>query len=178
MALNNGSLSVNGMFGDSWRSTYEERVMTISSTTKRFFRANGDSWWFSWNAPANAYLVAEPQNQHATLTFDTSTTLYTLTFADGTMHIFNNSGYLTALVDRNGNQTVVTYDVYNRITTVTDAANRSLTFIYAAGGLQPTSAQDASGTVATYTYNSYQLTRVTYADSYSSISPTTTLPTI
>jgi YD repeat-containing protein len=43
-----------------------------------------------------------------------------MTFTDGTRKTFNNSGYLTAITDRNGNKTAVNYDAANRITNVTD----------------------------------------------------------
>jgi YD repeat-containing protein len=164
---NDTTLPPTGMFGDSWRSTYEERLFVIDSNNTKYVRSNGDLWYFVWNNAANAYLVAQPVNQHATLTFNVSTGLYTLTFADGSKENFNNTGYLTALVDRNGNQTSVTYDGSHRITRVTDAASRSLNFGYtdANNPNQTTSVTDAVGTVATYIYGtSSQLTKATYAD--------------
>ncbi|MGE5052921.1 MAG: RHS repeat-associated core domain-containing protein [Acidobacteriota bacterium] len=79
--------------------------------------------------------------------------------------MFNNSGYLISIADRNGNATGVTYDSSNRITQVTDAASRSVTFTYAGSSLQANTVQDSTGTIASYTYDgSQRLTRVTYPD--------------
>jgi RHS repeat-associated protein len=163
----NPSPSSVAMFGDSWRSTYEEHLYVKDSTNIQYARANGDIWWFTWNSTTNSYYVLTPQNRYASMTFNNTTLLYTLTFSDGTTRAFNNNGYLTALTDRNGNKAIVSYDSSNRITTVTDAANRSITFSYtdANNPGQATSAQDSTGTIATYTYDVYtRLTKVSYAD--------------
>jgi YD repeat-containing protein len=164
---NNGKLPDAGMFGDSWRSTYEEALTVVDTTNIKYWRPNGDSWWFRWSNPNNAYYVLAPQNQHATLTFNSTTLLFTLTFSDGTQRIFNNAGALTALIDRNGNQTTITYDSSNRISQVTDAAARSITFTYndPHNPAQATGVQDSTGTIATYTYDTLtRLLQVTYAD--------------
>ena len=167
---NDSSLPAAGMFGNSWRSTYEERLFVLNSTNIKYVRANGDGWYFTWNNAANAYYVVHPVNQHAALTFDSSTGLYTLTFADGTKEIFNSPGYLSARVDRNGNRTTVAYDSSQRITQVTDPASRTLTFSYSDPNNpnQATSVADATGSIATYNYTgTAQLSKATYADSSS-----------
>ena len=71
-----------------------------------------------------------PLDEHATLQADITQISYTMAFVDGTRKTFNNGGYLTAITDRNGNKTAVNYDTDNRITNVTDAAGRVLTFNY------------------------------------------------
>jgi YD repeat-containing protein len=108
-----------------------------------------------------------PQNQHATLTYSSGTLLYTLTFLDGTSRIFNAGGQLTKIIDRNRNTTVLAYDSSNRVSTVTDPANRVITFSYTdpQNTKQATSVADSVGTIATYTYDGYsRLTQVTFAD--------------
>ena len=154
-----------GMFGDSWRSTYEERLHVIDSNTIEYVRADGGSWFFTFRN--GAWVLGSPSDEHATLSFDTTTTQYTLTFKDGSTETFNNPGYLIGASDRNGNQSTIILDVSNRITQVTDAAGRSLWFDYPDGNTRLVqTAHDAVGTVATYAYdNSARLTQVTYADS-------------
>jgi RHS repeat-associated protein len=157
-----------GTFGDSWRSTYNERLQSLTGGVTKYWQANGNAWFFTYDSINNVYNLTSPLQEHASLTFDSVASQYTLTLVDGTKKLFNSSGYLTAIVDRNGNQVTVSYDTSNRITQVTDAASRSITFTYGdpSNPNQATSVQDATGTIASYTYDSSsRLTRVTYADS-------------
>lgn len=156
-------LPVSGMFGHSWRSTYEEALVSSGSAIQ-YFRSNGDDWTFQ--SSGSSYVLTTPPNEHATLSFNG--TQYTMVFPDGTQHLFNSSGFLTTIVDRNANQVSLTYDGSNRITQVTDAASRTLTFAYTNSSFPSlaTSATDAAGTVATYTYDvSGRLQQVLYPDS-------------
>jgi RHS repeat-associated protein len=158
----------SGMFGDSWRSTYEENLLSFGTDYIKYFRSNGDGWLFKWNSSTSSYQLMNPPNRHATLTYNGTTTLYTITFADGSSRVFSNSGHLISLADRNNNQTTVSFDTSGRISTITDAASRTLTFAYANTSFPnvATSAADSTGTVATYTYDSSgRLTNVTYPDS-------------
>lgn len=163
---NNSPVQETGMFGESWRSTYEERLTVTTGTSAQYWRANGDSWKFSWDSVSASYLSTDPPAANANVVFNTTTTLYTLTFHDGSQRIFNNSGYLTQIIDRNGNTATVNYDQFHRITSVVDAANRSVTFSYS--GYQVASMSDSTGTIATYTYGgtspNYTLTKVAYPD--------------
>ena len=159
------TLPAAGMFGDSWRSTYEERIASFGSNFIKYYRSNGDGWWFQANG--SSYQLANPPNEHATLVYNGTLGQYTITFADGTKRVFNGSGYLTAILDRNNNQVSITYDSSNRITTVTDAASRNVTFTYANASFPAlaTSAADAAGNIANYTYDtSGRLSQVLYPD--------------
>lgn len=153
-----------GMFGDSWRSTYEQRLKVLDSTTIQYVRSDGSSWFFLY--VNGAWALGSPADEQATLSFDTTTTNYTLTFQNGSSETFNNSGYLIGLSDRNGNETTVSIDATNRITQVTDAAGRSLWFDYPDGNTRQVQAiHDAVGIIATYAYDaSSRLSSVTYAD--------------
>ncbi|HEX2270188.1 MAG TPA: IPT/TIG domain-containing protein, partial [Pyrinomonadaceae bacterium] len=70
-------------------------------------------------------------------------------FADGNLLRFNPAGILTALVDRNGNATTLSYTGAN-LTTITDAAGRSVTLTYS--GSLITRATDPIGRTWNYTY--------------------------
>jgi len=160
-------ISAAGMFGDSWRSNYEEALQILQNNQIKYWRGDGSAWTFTWNSTTQTYALTYPTNEYVSLAFNSSTTLFTLTYKNGSKEIFNNSGSLTALVDRNGNQTTLSYDSSNRLVTVTDAAGRSLTFNYGNSSFpgQVTSIQDSAGTIAAYTYaaGSY-LTSAAYAD--------------
>jgi RHS repeat-associated protein len=93
----------------------------------------------------------------------------TITQKDGTTRNFNSAGYLTSIVDRNGNTTTIAVDPanQNRISSVTDPAGRVLTFSYTNAQFPRlcTSITDAVGSAATYVYDSTgRLSSVTYPD--------------
>jgi YD repeat-containing protein len=116
-----------GMFGDSWQSTYEEHIQTTQAGAN-YWRADGSAWEFTYNSQTKAYTLASPLDARASLSFSSHTALFTVVLLDGSQRIFNSAGYLTALIDRNGNQVTVAHDSSNRITQVTDPAGRVLTF--------------------------------------------------
>ncbi len=70
-------------------------------------------------------------------------------FAERALLRFNSSGTLTAMVDRNGNTTTLTYTGGN-LTSITDPVGRSVTLTYSGGNVS--SATDPLGRVWTYTY--------------------------
>ncbi len=165
--LNNPPFSA-GMFGAGWTSDFEERLQTLDSTHLRYWLSSGNSWMLQQpsGCPTCAYSVARPLNEHASLVYNSSTALYTLTFVDGTTKTFSSTGYLTAVTDRNGNKTVVTYDSSNRISKVTAPGGQWLSFSYANSTFVSlaTSAQDSVGTVATFAYTGNQLIQAAYPD--------------
>lgn len=159
------SLPLSGMFGDSWRSTYEEYVL-VSGNFATYYTATGDNWSFIYSSASQAYIVFNPPDQHATIAFNSTTNQYLLTLKSGDTRVFSGAGNLVSLLDRNNNTTTLTYDTSNRITQVKDAANRTVTFNYGNPSFPNlvTTAQDATGTIATYTYLSSLLSNVTYPD--------------
>jgi YD repeat-containing protein len=125
-----------GLFGPNWRSTFEERVFLGSDNYMKYSRSDGSFWSFGYNtstAAGNAvYSVAAPANVTATLTQGSSS--WTLLFENGEQRLFDNtSGNLTAIIDRNGNTTSLSYDMVGRLVTVTDPASRHLYFTYGSG---------------------------------------------
>ena len=71
------------------------------------------------------------------------------------------------MIERNGNQTALTYDGSNRLSTVTDPAGRMIAFSYGDPNnlSQATSVQDSVGVIANYAYgSSSRLVQVIYAD--------------
>ncbi|MGH9509423.1 MAG: DUF6531 domain-containing protein, partial [Terriglobales bacterium] len=157
-------IELNGAFGHSWRSTYEERLGFLTGGHKKYWREDGSAWIFTYDSVMQSYALLAPPDERAWLTYDSGTTQFTLTFLDGSKRIFNSGGYLIAIQDRNGNQTTITLTAANRPWQVTDAAGRWVKFNYDGSGRVST-LQDAIGTLATYTYISIGLlSRATYAD--------------
>lgn len=164
----NDPVELVGTFGNSWRSNFDERLVFDTSTspaqTAQYWRGNGGVWNFIAGQTAGSYAISAPMNEHATIQVDPNTQIATMTFYNGTARVFNPAGYLTAIIDRNGNQTTIAYDSSNRITKVTDPANRVLTFNYSTLR-QVQSIQDSVGVMATYTYDTNnRLTKVAYPD--------------
>jgi YD repeat-containing protein len=156
------------MFGFGWRSTYEEQLYAADAQTLEYWRGDGSAWTFTYNPVLSSYSLASPPNERAQLVMNSGNGGFTLTLADGAQRLFNNQNLLAAIVDRNGNQTTIAYDGYNRIASVSSPGGKTLTFAYGDSNnpMQATTAQDGVGTVATYTYDSSsRLTQVTYADS-------------
>jgi len=75
---------------------------------------------------ASTWTVASPASVTATLMLN-GTLSWKLVFQDGEQMIFDYaSGSLTAIVDRNGNTTQLSYDTWNCLVTVSDPAGRHL----------------------------------------------------
>ena len=159
--------SVAGMFGNSWRSTYEEALTGPDSNNNlTYWRGDGSAWTFTYNSVLNSYSLTSPPDVRAQLVSNFNGG-FTLTLPDGTQRVFNGQNLLAALIDRNHNQTTLAYDTYNRLASVTSPGGSTLTFTYGDPNNpnQATTAQDSVGTVATYTYDSaLRLTKVTYPD--------------
>src|ERR1700733_2787697 len=80
-----------------------------------------------------------------------------VTFQNGEKRVFNglSGGPLSAITDRNGNTTTLTYDSNNRLTTVTDLVGRHLYFTYASGtstNVTNVTSDSDSGINVTYSY--------------------------
>jgi hypothetical protein len=81
----------SGIFGDSWRSTFEERIQTLTGGAVKYWKADGSSLFFSFNVGTGSYYMTAPANDQTSLNFDSGTTLWTVTFKDGGKKIFNNA---------------------------------------------------------------------------------------
>jgi YD repeat-containing protein len=183
-----------GMFGANWRSTYEEQVFVGTDHYMKYARGDGSFWslGYSSGSPDGAvekYRVVAPAFVSSTssgdsgggaeLAHDSTTsanTPWTFTFGDGEKRLFDSTtGYLTTIIDRNGNTTTINRDSIGRITSVSAPGGRSITFTYgdATNPRQATSVDDGcttcagGSTIATYQYihdGSARLQKVTYAD--------------
>jgi len=162
-----GPPNVAGMFGQSWRSTYEETIAGPDSNDNvKYWRGDGSAWTFAYNGALNVYSLLSPPNVRAQLVSN-PTGGFTLILADGTQRVFNAQDLLSTIVDRNGNQTTLAYDSSNRLISASSAGGSTLTFTYGNSSTPTlvTTVQDGVGTVATYTYDgSSRLTQVSYPD--------------
>jgi len=158
-----------GMFGPSWRSTYEERVFVGSDYYIKYARSDGSFW--SFGLSNQGWRPAAPASVSATLIQNgglVSTTPWLLTFQNGEQRQFDYAtGHLTAIVDRNGNTIQLAYDGSNRLVTVTSPASQHLYFNYGAGTTTNlvTSVTSDFGVTLSYSYDAQgRLAQVTKPD--------------
>jgi hypothetical protein len=104
-----------------------------------------------------ATFATPPPDLNASLTRDTSTGVYTLTFNRAEIRqVFNSAGQLTQIKDRNDNTIGLTYYASGAqsVDDVTDTQGRVFGFDQAGGGVKIPAAHDPSGRDLTYTYGS------------------------
>lgn len=157
-----------GIFGPNWRSTYEERIVFATDNYIKYIRSDTTFWSFGVGGSVTSWAVIGPANIGATLNTDTSTNSYfTLTSLSGEQRRFDKTtGNLIAIIDRNGNTTTVAYDSSGRLSTVTDAASRTLTFTYGGSFTNlATSVSSSAGISLSYSYDTQgRLIQVTKPD--------------
>jgi YD repeat-containing protein len=162
-----GPPSAAGMFGDSWRSNYEELIQQPDASTLRYWRGDGSAWDFTFVA-GTGYVLSKPSDEHAALVYDSGAGVVSITFKDGSVRRFDSAhNYsLTSITDRNGNATSLTYDISARLVQVLAPSGVILSFQYqnTAFPALVTSVTSPAGNV-NYTYDSNRrLTSVAYAD--------------
>jgi YD repeat-containing protein len=166
-----------GIFGQGWRSTYEERIIfpppspSVNGLSPpiKYARSDGSYWQFVWNVTLSQWVSASPNNVMASLTSNLDyTQVFVTNKRTGEVRTFEKSdGLLTSIADRNGNTTQLTYDTSNRLVTVTSPAGQHLYFNYGTGASNylVTSVTTDFGITLSYTYNSLgELVQVTKPD--------------
>lgn len=165
------ALSVNGVLGPRWTSTYSRRisyeasagpfapavarVMYDNGKARTYFRYPGGNWGSGVDVSDDLTWKADANGQP---------TGWTLTRRDeGTIETYNAAGQLTKLVMPDGFALTLTYVAghANQIDQIVDPQGRNLRFAYdAQGRLQSLTLPD--GSVASYAYNaSGELANVT-----------------
>src|ERR1051325_208745 len=157
------------MFGDSWTSNFEERLVFVDGQTIDYWRADGSKLRFTLVLSccgSTIYGIVAPKLD-AGLSLNWGTNQYTASITGKSKMTFDSSGRLLSIADWNNNTTTLTYDGSMRLAQVTDAGARSLTFTYGDPNTSTvvTSVQDSVGAVATYQYDpTGLLLQATYAD--------------
>ena len=117
-----------GAFGYGWSSSFSDRLV-VEPASKRatLYQADGATVPFaeggegSYSAPAWSPDKLAGSAEHG----------YTLTYADQTRYKFAGAGgRLESVVDRNGNETTMTYNRAGQPESVTDPAGRKLALTY------------------------------------------------
>lgn len=157
----NSQSKLTGLFGKGWASPYEETLQLFGADFVRLNEADGRATYFKRTTGTNVFTPLEA-DFHGQLTQTAGG--YILSLKEGGAHQFNSTGRLLSLIERNGNQTTLAYNLSGKLSAVTDPFGRVLSFLFNAGG-RVISIADTTGIVADYTYGSNgELLTVTYQD--------------
>jgi hypothetical protein len=101
-------------------------IQNLGGGVMKYWKGNGSALFDAFNSLTGGYDLTAPLDEQTTLAYDSNTSQWTVTEQNGTKHILNFAGYLTSIVDANGNTTTINVDAanQNRIASGTDAAGR------------------------------------------------------
>ena len=138
----------NSPFGHGWTDSYDMSLLidpTSGNVTVN--QPNGSAVTFLPNGSGG---FVGPSSDFATLTYNSTTKLYSYAHTTGDSYVFNSTGQLTQAIDRNSNTTTLAYSG-GKLATVTDPGGRTLTFSYRTNG-DVSSVTDSGGRTVSYLY--------------------------
>ncbi len=101
---------------------------------------------------------------YAGIIYDPDADIYTRLLTNGSQQLFDGNGLLIAVMDRNGNATMYSYDTQERVNTITDPVGRVTTFAYDGNGKLETVTDPANRTTNFSVDAAGNLTGVTFPD--------------
>jgi RHS repeat-associated protein len=126
-SYNSEVATTNSDLGYGWSHNYGVRLAVY----------DGGSSEIRWPSGARAFFTKSGSDFIAPFgTFDTLTlasSVYTLTTTSQIRYLFDSTGRLTSIKDRNDNTTTIAYSSGTEIDTVTDAGGRVFDFTYSSG---------------------------------------------
>jgi YD repeat-containing protein len=161
----NSIIQSSGLFGFGWSTKYDEYIVPYSGGDHMLglHLPDGRAQYFGRSETTGSYTdVTTNSGDRIDKNVDGS---YTVIFRDGRTHQFDYLGRLLWQKDRNGNQSTLTYDSNNFLTSIIDSFGRSLTLTPNANGTI-SQISDSIGVIADYEYYSGTalLKTVTYHD--------------
>ncbi|HOI72876.1 MAG TPA: RHS repeat-associated core domain-containing protein [Syntrophales bacterium] len=144
-----------GVLGIGWTHDYLETLTAISDEDRYVWRDGQGGRLVLYR---NGEVHTPEHSSWPALAKNTDGT-YDLCSRDLTHRLFDASGRLMAILDRNGNTVSLTYDAGNRLAAVTDPAGRKIVFGYDAAGLLGM-VTDPNGNTHAFTYAGDTLTGI------------------
>jgi RHS repeat-associated protein len=117
--------------GRGWTLAGIQRLYGQADGSKLITEGDGSATYFKYDTASATFTT--PTADFSAL--KTSGSNWIRSFPDSTKLTFNSSGYLTAITDRWGKATTVTYDGSNRISQVKDTLSNAITLAYGTNGL-------------------------------------------
>ncbi len=161
----NSQALTESAFGLNWRSTWQRSINSASgSNTAQVIHADGSVDTYTLNASGNWQSDPDVTTTLSAVMNGATQTGWKLMTADDTTELYTLDGRLSAITNRAGLTTSLSYDANNRLSKVTGFFGQVLSFTYDANNhISTTTLPD--GNIYTYTYdNNYNLTKVTYPD--------------
>ncbi|WP_052948028.1 DNRLRE domain-containing protein [Aneurinibacillus tyrosinisolvens] len=156
---NSRKSSTAGIFGYGWGSNLEAHLVDAGSGPIMFVDGDNTRHFFGQTA-GGGYVAAG--GLYLTLVKNADGT-YTMTQMDGTILHFDINGWISSMVDTNGNTTSFNVDAAGNLTSVQDASGRKATFTYGTNGYVSSIMDPANHTIS-YGYDAAgNLTKVTDA---------------
>ncbi len=147
--------------GNAWNFNFGHDVRLDLTNPPAGITLHGPSGYSAFFAPNGTNVWTDAPGLNATLTYNTSTQYYTLTFhRTGEQWVFGPNSHLAEDEDKNGNQLADSYNSTHDLLSITDTQGRVTTFThnnaYGSGNDpsgQITSFTDPSGRLIQYGYN-------------------------
>jgi RHS repeat-associated protein len=158
--------SITRGFGQAWGHTYDTRVVNVPNSVNiyKVINPDGSDVYYIDNDGDKVYYVEYPKGEKSRLIKNANNSLVREYF-DGRKEEFNSYGYMTAVVDGNGNRITLTRGSNNKLTQITDPSGRVITVsYYPSTSTKITSITLPDGKTINYTYGTY-LSKVIYPDS-------------
>lgn len=155
-------------FGPGWTHSYDKHLTPTFTGHLELRKGNGVPVYYQDANSDQTYVQFMPWSEETWIDKQlTPVVQYTRHFRRGGSEVYNSSGRIVAITDRNGNTTVLGYEAVspNRLLTITEPSARTLTLAYTGSSLQPTTLSGPDGLISTYAYASGRLQSVTYPDS-------------
>ena len=153
---NSADTRTTGPLGKGWRFGYEGYIDNPGTVGDKIVHLpDGSTQTFIYNSQTYSYTADDSRNN---LYFINS--LFVLVTKDLYNYKFDANGFLTSIIDRNGNTITINVNSAGKVTSVVDQVGRQLTVVYNDQGLIST-ITDRIDRVTTYVYASGHLSTVT-----------------
>jgi YD repeat-containing protein len=138
-----------GPLGPKWTHNWRSYLSTLDGSDVLIRLPGGMSLIFTLNGGT----WTPPAGVDASLVL--SGGQWTLTTAGQMRYVFNGSGQLTSVLDRNSNSTALSYDAYGNLSRITDPGGRYIQLNYQSTGANGVlaSVADSAGRTVSYSYS-------------------------